>query len=212
MPDLSLTSENLSKSYSGRTIFKGMNFSLSMGQSAVITGRNGSGKSTLVKIITGIISASSGIIKISLEGKETPPSEMKGNIGFLSPYLNLYDELTGIENLVFFRKLKGDQGADSVEELKQLLDMVGLYSRRNDEVKAYSSGMKQKLKIAFALIGSPLLLVLDEPRSNLDKDGINVIERISHEQKSKGILIIATNDEDDLKLCDRRINIEDHKQ
>ena len=96
-------------------------------------------------------------------------------------------------------------------ELVNLLELTGLADRRNDEVKTYSSGMKQKLKLAFALLNEPELLMLDEPRSNLDRSGIETMERIAERQKEKGILIIATNDEDDLKLCSKRINIEEHK-
>jgi heme exporter protein A len=212
MTYFSVISENLSKKYSGKTIFTGLNFNLEMGQSAVIIGRNGSGKSTLMKIISGLISPSTGKMKFMNEGKELEKESVRTNMGFVSPYLNLYDELSALENLRLFSGLKSRSNKHDDEKLKSQLQLVGLYERRNDEVKAYSSGMKQKLKIAFSLLHEPTLLLMDEPRSNLDRDGISIIENIAMKQKDKGILIIATNDEDDLKLCDMKINIEDHKK
>lgn len=210
MPDLSIHTKDLTKKYSGKTVFKGISFELSAGDSAVIVGRNGSGKSTLMKIIAGIISPSSGSMKFKNTGNEIEMNEVKRKLGFVSPYLNLYDELSAIENLRLFSGLKSDREAKD-DELVNLLELTGLADRRNDEVKTYSSGMKQKLKIAFALLNEPELLMLDEPRSNLDRSGIETMERIAERQKDKGILIIATNDEDDLKLCSKRINIEEHK-
>jgi len=210
MPDLSIHTKDLTKKYSGKTIFKGISFELSAGDSAVIVGRNGSGKSTLMKIIAGIISPSSGSMKFKNSGNEIEMNEVKKKLGFVSPYLNLYDELSAIENLRLFSGLKSDREVND-GELMNLLELTGLADRRNDEVKTYSSGMKQKLKISFALLNEPELLMLDEPRSNLDRSGIETMERIAEKQKDKGILIIATNDEDDLKLCSKRINIEEHK-
>jgi len=212
MTSFSVISENLSKKYSGKTIFAGLNFRLNKGESAVITGRNGSGKSTLMKIISGLISPSTGKMKFIKNEEELEKDFIRTNMGFVSPYLNLYDELTALENLRLFSSLKSRSRNCDDEKLKSYLQLVGLYDRRNDEIKAYSSGMKQKLKIAFSLLHEPALLMMDEPRSNLDRDGISIIENIAMKQKENGILIIATNDEDDLKLCDLKINIEDHKK
>ncbi|MBX7042872.1 MAG: ABC transporter ATP-binding protein [Ignavibacteria bacterium] len=210
MAALSIHTKDLTKKYSGKTIFKNISFELSSGDSAVIVGRNGSGKSTLMKIIAGIISPSSGTMSFMNNGNKVEFHDVKRKLGFVSPYLNLYDELSAIENLRLFSGLKSDSAAGD-EGLVSLLELTGLADRRNDEVKTYSSGMKQKLKIAFAMLNEPELLMLDEPRSNLDKSGIETMERIAEMQKGKGILIIATNDEDDLKLCSKRINIEEHK-
>ena len=135
------------------------------------------------------------------------------NIGLLAPYINLYDELTCYENLEFFYKLKINQHRkkDVEENINQLLKKVNLYKRRNDLVKNYSSGMKQRLKIAFAILNDPLILIMDEPRTNLDEDGIENIYNIAEKQKKNGILIVATNESEDTKLCDEIINIEDYR-
>lgn len=211
MTKVTVKAEDLTKTFSGKSIFKKVNFSLSAGESAVITGRNGSGKSTLMKIVAGLLSPSSGSVKFISDNADIGEEFIRLRSGFLSPYLNLYDELTGMENLMLFSKLKDPGRRDVSDELRELLLFVGLYERRNDQFRAYSSGMKQKLKIAFALLHEPELLLLDEPRSNLDKEGIEMIEKMAEAQKSRGILIIATNDEDDLKLCSQRISIEEYK-
>jgi heme exporter protein A len=96
-------------------------------------------------------------------------------------------------------------GDDSILEL---LKQVGLSDRKDDFVRTYSSGMKQRLKYAFALLHQPPILLLDEPASNLDREGIATVYEIMQRQKQRGVLIIATNDPGDLQLCDQVINIE----
>lgn len=203
--------ESLYKKYSGRTIFKNLSFNISTSQSLTITGSNGSGKSTLIKVIANLINTSGGKITVSSDNTEIPKDKWFQKTGLLSPYLNLYDELTGFENLDFFYRLKSS-GRDYLKDRIELsLRKVNLYEKRNELLKNYSSGMKQKLKLAFAVLNEPEILLLDEPRSNLDKAGIDMIYEISDEQKKKGILIIATNDEDDKELCDSILSIEDYK-
>ena len=203
--------ENLSKSYSGRTIFKNLSFNISTSQSLTVTGSNGSGKSTLIKVIANLIHSSKGNISVKSDNMDVPRDKWFEKTGLLSPYLNLYDELTGFENLDFFYRLKAKDGSDSHGRIDHVLHKVNLYEKRNEQLKNYSSGMKQKLKLAFAVLHEPEILLLDEPRSNLDKAGIDMIYEVSAEQKEKGILIIATNDEDDKELCDNILSIEDYK-
>ena len=203
----------LAKYYSHRLIFGGLNFSVSSGSSLGILGRNGSGKSTLIKIIAGLISPSNGDFTFSIDGKEIKREEYYKHIGFMSPYLNLYDELSGFENLEFFMNLKQRDLAKNDKDVKinALLEDTGLFKARNELYKNYSSGMKQRLKLAFALLNEPELLLLDEPCSNLDKDGIEVVYKYAEKQKQNKMLIIATNEQSDLKLCDTYINIEQFK-
>lgn len=202
--------ENIEKKFINRLIFRGVTIYLKTGSSLAVTGRNGSGKSTFVKILANLISETSGRISYSIYGKELLKEKYYLHTGFVAPYLNLYDELTAYENLEFFYKLKVNKGKP-VEKVNFLLDRVNLYKRRNDEVKSFSSGMKQRLKYAFAIISKPELLILDEPRSNLDEEGIKLAYGIAEEQKERGILIIATNDKEDTSLCKTIMNIEEFK-
>ena len=211
MRNLEINCDNLTKTFSGKTIFKNLSFNISSKESLTITGSNGSGKSTLIKVIANLIQASKGKISVRENKAEIPQDKWFQSTGFLSPYLNLYDELTGFENLDFFYRLRSTDAKQSGEKIKHILQRVNLYEKRNELVKNYSSGMKQKLKIAFAVLNEPDILLLDEPRTNLDKAGVDLITEIAGKQREKGILIIATNDEDDKLLCDSALNIEDYK-
>ena len=168
-----------------------------------ITGRNGSGKSTLIKILASILSQTSGDFSILVNDKKIEKREYYKYIGFVSPYLNLYDEFTGFENLNFVTKVR----KINPDRIETVLKTVGLWERRHDDVKVYSSGMKQRLKIAFSIIHQPPILLFDEPTSNLDTEGIKIIENISAGQKKEGVLIIATNDEHEKSLCEKELNI-----
>ncbi|MDZ4711984.1 MAG: ABC transporter ATP-binding protein [bacterium] len=202
--------ENIYKSFSGIPVFKNLSFRISTSESLSITGKNGSGKSTLIKILANLIHSTKGKISILENGSDIPDEKRFYRTGLISPYLNLYDELTGYENLAFFYELKS-RNKDLEEQVGLVLERTGLHEKRNELVKNYSSGMKQKLKIAFAIMTQPEILLMDEPRTNLDKQGIELIQKISDEQKNKGILIVATNEDSDKRLCDNSINIEDYK-
>jgi heme exporter protein A len=211
MDNINLQCTDISKSYNGKVIFKNVNISLTEKSSLVINGRNGSGKSTLLKVISHLIRFDKGNIELKINDEIIPKEKIYTKIGFLAPYISLYDELTGWENLAFFYDLKVVQKDKKEEEIKHLLEKVGLYKRRNDLIRNYSSGMKQRLKLAFAIINNPPLLLMDEPRTNLDEEGISVVYNIAEEQKERGILILATNEKEDNELCDSRLNIEEYK-
>lgn len=213
MNKIEINCNNLSKSFSGKIIFKNLSLKLSSKNSVTITGNNGSGKSTFIKVLANVIRPSAGSVEINENNLSLPKEEWYQKIGLLSPYLNLYDELTGSENLDFFLKLKTFQTDDkaATEKVNSLLKEVNLFDKRNETVKNYSSGMKQRLKLAFAILNDPEILFMDEPRSNLDQSGIDIMINVANRQKEKGILIIATNDAEDKLICDELINIEDYK-
>ena len=201
------TGESISKEFNRRVIFEGISFSLSDGQSLAITGRNGSGKSTLAKILCGLLAHSKGKIVCSIAGKEILPSEIYQHVGLVSPYLNMYDEFSGSENLHVFHNIRNLRNT-SHERVEQLLRQFGIYERRNDEVRTYSSGMKQRLKYAAALIHHPEILILDEPSANLDEEGVATVRGVMRAQCEYGILIIATNDAEDLGYVERKIDLD----
>ena len=206
MNSISITVNGLSKDFSRSVIFQDISFSLSSPASLSITGKNGAGKSTLSKIIAGLLSITHGSITYSVNEKQIGIEEFKHHIGFVSPYLNLYDEFTAIENLQFLSRIR-TVAHQNDERIKELLALVGLWNRRDDKVSTYSSGMKQRLKYAFALLHNPAVLILDEPTSNLDAEGIEVIRQIILEQKKTNILIIATNNKEEAHWCEQQIQV-----
>jgi len=197
--------ENLSKHFGSRRVFADLSFELTDGQSLAITGRNGSGKTTLLMLLLGLHHASRGRVSFLRDGQPLSDSSVRAATALVSPYLNLYDQLTGEENLVFFATLTGiNLPGKTIDEL---LATVGLEGRGVDPVGAYSSGMKQRLKYAVALLKDPAFIFLDEPSSNLDSDGKAFVRQFVGQRRSKSIVLIATNEEEDYSLTDELIRL-----
>ena len=210
MKKISLSVDSLSKIFNRRLIFENVAFSLMERQSMAITGKNGSGKSTLAKILCGLLSASKGRIECSINGMTVEPAKMYQHVGLVSPYITMYEEFSGMENLMVFSRIR-DLQSNAMEDPERLLRTFGIYDRRNDEVRTYSSGMKQRLKYAAALLHRPEILVLDEPTANLDEEGIGVVRATMRSQRESGILIIATNDKEDLEFAQNCVNLDQKK-
>lgn len=209
MNNFSIQAENLQKNFGRRLIFKDINFSLSLNTVFGISGANGSGKSTLIKIIAGINSPSAGKIFYKNSEKEIPSEQLHNYVGFVSPYLVLYDEFSAWENLNYFADIRNVKF--NKEKIEYLLNLFLLYNRRDDLIKTYSSGMKQRMKFIFALMHSPKLILLDEPTSNLDDEGKESVYKIIEEEGKENIVIIASNEKTDLRLCSERLILEDFK-
>jgi heme exporter protein A len=209
MSSYSIQSQNLSKLFGRRLIFRGIDFVWDEAGVFGISGPNGSGKSTLVKIIAGLVSASSGRIIHKTSGDEIIPEKLHNHIGFVAPYLVLYEEFSAWENLMIFAKIRGLilNEEKTLDYLKKFL----LDSRKNDLVKTYSSGMKQRLKFIFALMHSPDVLIFDEPTSNLDEEGKRVAYDIIRKECKTRIGIIASNEVKDLELCNKVLLLEKYK-
>lgn len=209
MTNYSVEAAGLNKSFGRRLIFNGLQFKFNKAGVYGISGPNGSGKSTLVKIIAGIIGASQGRIVHRLNDKEIADEQLHDHIGFVSPYLVLYEEFSTYENLNLFADIRGV--AFNKERVDYLLNKFLLFKRKDDLLKTYSSGMKQRVKFIFALMHSPQLLILDEPTSNLDEEGKNSVYEIVKEESKNNLVIIASNEKNDLELCDEIVYLEKYK-
>jgi heme exporter protein A len=170
-----------------------------------VTGPNGSGKSTLLKIIAGVLTPASGKISVESQSHEISGEEQKKLMAMVSPEMNFYDELTGVENLDFFMKASGFRM--NSEEIKSALDSVGLQGRGDDYLKGYSSGMRMRLKYALAILKQPEILIVDEPSTNLDIHGKNIIYDLMRTHQKNGILIFATNEDDEISIANERIDL-----
>lgn len=210
MTNFSLILQNLTKSFGRRLIFKNINAEFNTGSIYGLTGSNGSGKSTLAMIIADILSPTSGKVIHKIENQELSSEKLHNHLGFVSPYLMLYDEFSAEENLIHFMKIRGLK-IDN-DRIKILLDEFSLYDRRNDLLKAYSSGMKQRVKFIFSLIHSPELMILDEPTSNLDTAGKDKVYEIIEKESKNKLILIASNEENDLALCKKNIFMEEYKE
>ena len=209
MANYKLAFQNVTKTFGRRLIFKNINQELTNGNVYGFSGRNGSGKSTLIKIAAGIISPTSGKVVHFFDNQEIISEKLHNYMGFVSPYLVLYDEFTAEENLYHFAKIRGIEF--DAERTKFLLSEFELYKRRNDYLKGYSSGMKQRIKFIFALLHNPKILFLDEPTSNLDNIGKEKVYEIIESEGKDKLVIVASNEDSDLKLCSKIIDIESFK-
>jgi heme exporter protein A len=192
---ISIRLENIEHHFGLRRVFQGVSMQVQTGEIGVILGANGAGKSTLLKIIAGLLPPTSGTAHVAVDGIELDATQRRQVLGYVAPDLTLYRELTGAENLEFFARVRGIRLERPA--LKTLLELVGLRGRGRDLVGAYSSGMRQRLKYAFALLGQPPILLLDEPTANLDVNGIAIVEQIIQEQQTRpggGLVIVATNE------------------
>jgi heme exporter protein A len=210
MNNYSLELSSVKKYFGRRLIFNNLTLKLDKPGIYGISGPNGSGKSTLVKIIAGIIGASEGKLIHQINGKEIIPEKLHDHIGFVAPYLVLYEEFSAWENLEHVAKIRGINLDE--QRVKYLLEKFLILNRKDDLVKTYSSGMKQRLKFIFALTHSPSLLILDEPTSNLDDEGKNSVYRIIKEEGEKNVVIVASNENQDLNLCSKIIDLKKYKE
>ena len=206
MRKITLDVSNVAKIFGRKVLFDKISFVVKEGEIFAITGKNGSGKSTLVKILCGLLSSSRGIISYSVDGQKIISEDLFSHVGLVSPYLNMYDEFTGEENLQLFMKIRGMKTDN--EAIGNMLKEFNIYDHRKKEVRFYSSGMKQRLKYCAALLHSPSVLFLDEPTANLDDAGVTVVREVMKKQKNKGALIFATNESEDLKYADSVLSLD----
>jgi heme exporter protein A len=170
-----------------------------------VLGPNGAGKSTLLRIVAGLLRPTSGTLELSIDGRAVPPASRRHVVGYASPELSFYDEFTVGENLAFVAEARGM--ADRVGPVRSALERVGLLERIDDRVAALSSGMKQRLRLAFALLHEPPVLLLDEPGSHLDDVGRAVTEAIVAGHRTAGLVLLATNDQRERELADSRVEL-----
>jgi len=210
MIDYNLTLLNVTKIFGRRLIFKELNYSFSSSNIYGIVGKNGSGKSTLSKIISGLITPTKGKAIHKVDDKTISAEKLHNHLGFVSPYLSLYDEFSAEENINHIAKIRGL--AYDQERFNFLMNEFNLFSRKGDLLKGYSSGMKQRIKFIFALYHKPQLMVFDEPTSNLDNEGKNSVYKIIEQQGKDNCIIIASNEKSDIELCQSILSVEDFRK
>lgn len=196
--------DHISKRFGKQWIFKKLNYSIESHCTHAICGRNGSGKSTLLKIISGYNTATSGKINYSLEGKSVQLEDVITQVNFAAPYQHLLEELTLEEHLDFHFQFK-----DSLMTPLEIIERVGLKGAQNKFVGDFSSGMKQRLKLGLALFSKGSLLLLDEPTSNLDEQGIAWYKEEILKKKGDCTIIIASNLRYEYEFADHQLTITD---
>jgi heme exporter protein A len=180
--------ENIDKRYGRLYALRRVSLKIAAGECAVLAGRNGSGKTTLLRIAARLARPSAGSI-IFLDSEREVPAEMP-QIGFVAHATMVYDELTAQENLLLFARLLGI--AEPIARAESLLEEVGLSDRRSSLVRTFSRGMRQRVAIARALLNEPAVLLLDEPGTGLDSQGVTWLAETLRRMRDAGRTILMS--------------------
>lgn len=203
---ISLT--NIGRRFNRDWIFRGVDHTFTIGNSYAILGPNGSGKSTLLQVLNGSLSPSEGKISYSFNGKEVPVEMVFQQLSLATPYLELIEEFTLSEMIRFhfkFKTCKAGMDTDAIIEL------LGMPAHRSKLIKYFSSGMKQRLKLALAFCSDTPILMLDEPTSNLDTQGVDWYLSLVEQYAKDRLTIICSNQEHEYSFCRERLKISDYK-
>ena len=173
-----------------------------------ITGPNGSGKSTLLQCIGGMVQLSEGKIHYEQKGEPVPDERVFREISFCAPYLDVIEEFSLTEFLDFHHQFKNFYpGFDT----NSVIEAIGLQPARHKQIRFYSSGMKQRVKLAQALLFHTGIVLLDEPCSNLDARGIELYHSLVRNYAKDRLVIVCSNDEVEYRFCEQVVSILDYK-
>jgi len=206
MMNIKLT--NLGKRYNKEWIFRNLSFQFDINKHYAITGPNGSGKSTLLQIIAGSVIHNEGKIDYYLEGKTIEPEKIFTIISYAAPYLDLVEEMTLSEFLNFHRSMKS---WISQVDTQQIIFLLGLEKSAHKQIRYYSSGMKQRVKLAQAIFSNVPAVLLDEPATNLDEEGIQLYKTLVENYCQNRLVIISSNDKKEYPFCEQFIDMLDYK-
>lgn len=200
--------ETVGKKFNKRWIFKDINLTIDNSNHYALVGANGSGKSTLLQIISSYMLPSTGELVYRNKQELIPAEEVYKHISLATPYMELIEEFSLQEVLQFHQRIKGFKEGFTPEKIIALLNFE---KQKSKPIKNYSSGMKQRVKLALALFSDTSLLLLDEPTSNLDKAGIDWYQKHLIEQSQDRMVLICSNHKDeDLFSCKEFIRIESY--
>jgi ABC-type multidrug transport system ATPase subunit len=209
MTGIDISLDNIGKKFGKEWIFRNVDLKISSGEKIVILGGNGSGKSTLLQIISGYVSPSEGTLKFSNGKEEITGEKSIFSISFASPYLQLVDDLTARELVEHIGEFK-----PFVNKLKaeKVLQIAKLDQASNKFIRQFSSGMKQRLKLALAFLSDTSVLLLDEPVSNLDREAIEWYKQmVNNYTKDRTVIVCSNAIDEEYYFCTKKINVQDHK-
>jgi ABC-type multidrug transport system ATPase subunit len=199
---------NLGKRFNRDWIFRNLDFQFENGKHYAITGPNGSGKSTLLQLISGSAVYNEGKIDYLLHGKHFSADRVFQKISFAAPYLDTIEELTLTEFFLFHDKMKGWL---STVTTKEIIHLSSLENAAHKQIRYFSSGMKQRVKLAQAIFSNVPIVLLDEPLTNLDAEGVSLYHRLIEQFCKNRLLIISSNEPKEYSFCDTIIDIKAYK-
>ena len=198
----------LGKRFNTDWVFRNLDFQFDRGKKYAITGPNGSGKSTLLQIISGATIYNEGEIQYYEMDKMITHEKIFQKISFAAPYLDLIEEMTLAEFFSFHHSMKGWMPKMNSEKI---ILLCGLEKSANKQIRYFSSGMKQRVKLAQAVFSDVPVVLLDEPLTNLDEDGNLLYHRFIENYCRERMVIISSNDKKEYSFCDKIIDIREYK-
>jgi ABC-type multidrug transport system ATPase subunit len=203
---ISLT--NLGKRFNNEWVFRNVNYQFETGKKYAITGPNGSGKSTLLQIISGSTIFNEGNISYSENQKSVDSEKIFRKISFAAPYLDLVEEMSLTEFFSFHESMKG--WLSSLDS-KEIIYLSSLENVAHKQIRYYSSGMKQRVKLAQAIFSDVPVVLLDEPLTNLDTNGVSMYHRLIEKYCKSRLVIVSSNDSKEYSFCNEIIDIRSYK-
>lgn len=196
---------NCGKKFHNKWVFKNLDHSFEPAAITAVTGTNGSGKSTLIKIISGFITPTNGIISWKIDGDNLDQHEIFRHLTIAAPYLETIEEFTFSELINFQKKFKAFR--DSLTN-SDIIRHAGFWEHKEKKIKYFSSGMKQRANLALAIFSASPLLLLDEPCVNLDSMNRSwYAEQLRNFSSNRTVIIASNHNKDDYPLCDNMITL-----
>src|SRR6201996_2423726 len=205
---MQITLQNIGRRFNREWIFRGIDYTFTGGESYAILGANGSGKSTLLQVLNGSLTPSAGTISYFNNDKPVEAEQIFQYLGLAAPYLELIEEFTLDEMIDFHFKFKPYRPGMDKEQVIELLSLPG---SKHKAIKYFSSGMKQRLKLALAFCADTPILMLDEPTSNLDNQGVDWYLSLVQQFAKDRLTVICSNQEHEYSFCKNRLTISDYK-
>lgn len=208
-PKINISLQNIGRRFNRDWIFRDVNYTFTQNNAYAILGPNGSGKSTLLQILTGSLTPSTGTIAFTLGDKAIDIENVYRHLSFAAPYQELIEEFTLNEVIDFhFRFKKYRHGLDKAA----VIQLLGLQASKDKLIRYFSSGMKQRTKLALAFCSDTAMLMLDEPTSNLDAQGVDWYLGLASNFVADRLTIVCSNQPHEYGFCGHSLNITDYKK
>ncbi len=200
--------DKVRKRFEHEWIIKDLTHTFTSGKAYAILGPNGSGKSTLMQLISGAVSPSLGTILYSVDGKDIPVDNIFRHVSYSGPYIQLVEEMTLREHIRFHKQFKPFR--QNLHE-NDILALTNLGQHADRQISNFSSGMKQRVKLALSILSDTAILLLDEPATNLDDAGLNWYLNLLMQHRTGRLVIVSSNRPEEYSFCDEQLNILDYK-
>lgn len=207
---MTISLSDAGKRYNRDWIFRHIHYKFESGQAYAITGPNGSGKSTLLQVLSAGMMLNEGTMRYEHgeQQAEVPAEHVYSHVSICAPYLDVVEEMTLLEFLDFHTGFKPLLPGVTIETI---IETVGLEKAVNKQIRNYSSGMKQRVKLAQCIFSDTSIVLLDEPCTNLDATGIALYHSLIQQYCSNRLVVVSSNDEVEYHFCKQKLNISDYK-